>query len=199
MVRAPGGADAHAHAAAHAVQGRLTAMVYLYTPLPLPAFTSTILAAAGALGGLFLGQSEGTDGSVGADIGAVVALDALGGVPGGNGHGHAALLISGSALLELCRPHEARRRKQAGCRRPYGPRGSGCPPPCFTSSGGPVSLVVISLVLGVSPVGGHVELLVSGSARRRWPCGSCPQCPGPSSGRSGWRRPSCTGWPRPRA
>ena len=26
----------------------LMAMVYLYTPLPLPAFTSTILAAAGA-------------------------------------------------------------------------------------------------------------------------------------------------------
>ena len=37
---------------------------------------------------------------MGADEGALVALDALGGVPGGDGHGHAALLIGGGAQLE---------------------------------------------------------------------------------------------------
>ena len=42
-----------------------------------------------------------SDGGVGADIGAVVALDALGGVPVGDGDGHAALFIGGGAQLEL--------------------------------------------------------------------------------------------------
>ena len=47
MVRAPTG-HWPTHTAQPMQSSGLMAMVYLYTPLPLPAFTSTILAAAGA-------------------------------------------------------------------------------------------------------------------------------------------------------
>ena len=48
MVRAPTG-QTPTHTPQPMQSRGDTAMVYLYTPLPLPAFTSTILAAAGAL------------------------------------------------------------------------------------------------------------------------------------------------------
>ena len=91
-------ADAHAHAAAHAVQGRhgdgkLVA-------LALSGFVDD-LGGGGELGGFLLRHGEGTDGGMGADIGALVALDAVLGHPGGNGDGHAALFIGGGAQLEL--------------------------------------------------------------------------------------------------
>ena len=58
------------------------------------------LGLRGSRGELFLGQSEGTDRGVRADEGALVALDALGVVPFGDGDGGAALLIGGGAELE---------------------------------------------------------------------------------------------------
>ncbi len=77
-------------------------MVYFVNALALASLHVHDLGSGGSLGGLLLSQSEGTDGSMGQTyICAVVALDALGSVPSGNGHGNAALLISGSALLEL--------------------------------------------------------------------------------------------------
>ena len=101
---------------------------------------------------------------MGADICAVVALDALGSVPSRNGDGHAALLISGSALLELT----VHMRQEGGNRQAVA---------VHTAHGEHDVLHLLhnalaagelgghSLVLGVSPIGGHVELLVSGSAQ----------------------------------
>ncbi len=59
------------------------------------------LGACGSIGSFVSGQRERTDGSVRADICALVALDALRSVPLGNHNGNAALLVSGSAQLEL--------------------------------------------------------------------------------------------------
>ena len=63
------------------------------------------LGGGGELGGFLLRHGEGTDGGMGADIGALVALDAVLGHPGGDGNGHAALFIGGGAQLELARSH----------------------------------------------------------------------------------------------
>ena len=95
-----GRADADADAAAHAVQ-RGNGHGELIDTLALAGLDRTDLCALGSGSGLSLGEHEGTDGGVRADKGAVVALDALVGVPFGNGDGNAALLVSGSAQLKL--------------------------------------------------------------------------------------------------
>ena len=92
-------AFADADAAAHAVQrrhghGELVAVHVL------DALDGGQLGLRGGSGGLVGGQDEGTDRGVRADESALVALDALVGVPLGNGDGDAALLVGGGAELE---------------------------------------------------------------------------------------------------
>ena len=198
MVRAPTGADAHAHAAAHAVQRRHGHGV-LVNALALAGLHVHDLGSGGSLGGLLLSQSEGTDGGMGADIGAVVALDALGSVPSGNGRRTRRASHKRQRPARTGRPHDGRKAETGRLSPSMRPTGNMMSSTCFTTPSAAGELGGHGLVLGVSPVGGHVELLVGGSARHRWPCGSCPQRPGPSSGRSGWRRPSCTAGPRSQA
>ena len=78
----------------------LTARVKLYSPLPLPALTGTIFAAAGAFFASSSVRGVGADGGVRTDKGALVALHALLGVPLGDGDGDAALLVGAGAELE---------------------------------------------------------------------------------------------------
>src|SRR5699024_770700 len=59
------------------------------------------LQALGSSGQFIGGQAEGTDGSMRADKGAVVALNALAGIPLGDHNGGAALLVSGGAQFPL--------------------------------------------------------------------------------------------------
>ena len=101
---------------------------------------------------------------MGADIGALVALDALGGVPGGDGHGHAALLIGGGAQLELA-VHM------------IGKGGDGQAVAVHLAHGLQdlldhlhklrltLQLLVLGLVHGVGPLGGHIDLLIGGGAQ----------------------------------
>ena len=93
-----GGADADADAAAHAVERRHGHGV-LVNALALAGLDVHDLGGGGSVLDFFLGQSEGTDGGVRADEGAVVALDALGLIPCGNGDGNTALLISGGITV----------------------------------------------------------------------------------------------------
>ena len=93
-------ADADADAAAHAVE-RGDSHGVLILALALAGLDRTDLRSGGSGSGLFLGQCERTDRGMRADKCAAVALDALVGVPLGDGHGDAALLVSGSAQLEL--------------------------------------------------------------------------------------------------
>ncbi len=94
------GASADADAAAHAVQ-RGDGHGELIDTLALAGLDRHDLGGGGRVLGFLVGQCNGTDGGVRADIGAVAALDALRGVPFRNGDGNAALLISGSAEFEL--------------------------------------------------------------------------------------------------
>ena len=74
----------------------------------------------GRRSGLVRREGERADGGVRAHEGAVVALDARLGVPGGHAHGHATLLVGGGALLELAVDVRPRRRTPASGRRPCG-------------------------------------------------------------------------------
>ena len=100
---------------------------------------------------------------MGADIGAVVALDALGGIPGGHRHGHAALLIGGGAQLELA-VHvldEGGHGQAVAVHAAHGIQDRG---DLLHQSGGTLVLDGLGLIHGVGPVGGHVELLVGSGA-----------------------------------
>ncbi|CDC68726.1 putative uncharacterized protein [Oscillibacter sp. CAG:155] len=100
---------------------------------------------------------------MGADISAVVALDALGSVPGRNVHGNAALLISGSAQLELA-VHvldESGHGQRIAIHLVHGVQDG---LDLLHQSGGAFQNGVVFHVLGVRPVGGHVELLEGGGA-----------------------------------
>ena len=79
MVRALafGGADLDADAAAHAVQRRHGHGVLVHALALAGLDVHQSWQRAGACSGLFRGQCVGTDGGMGADIGAAVALDAL--------------------------------------------------------------------------------------------------------------------------
>ena len=77
---------------------------------------------------------------MGADIGALVALDALGSVPGGDGHGHAALLIGGGAQLELA-VHMIGKGGDGQLSPSILPTGSRISLTIFTSSGLPSSFL----------------------------------------------------------
>jgi hypothetical protein len=81
MVRRLDRALTDADAAAHAVQ-RGDGHGELVDALALAGLDVRDLGGGGSGLGLFLGQRERTDGGVRADIRAVVALDALGGIPG---------------------------------------------------------------------------------------------------------------------
>ena len=76
------------------------ASVYCRPAAALPLAGASLMAAGGG-GSLLVREGEGTDGGVRTREGALVALDAGGGVPCGHAHGHAALLVGGRTLLEL--------------------------------------------------------------------------------------------------
>ena len=101
---------------------------------------------------------------MGADIGALVALDALGAVPGGNGHGHAALLIGGGAQLELAvhMIHKGGNRQAVAVHLAHGLQD-------LLHHLHQLRLalqgLVLGLVHGIGPVGGHVDLLKGGGAQ----------------------------------
>src|SRR5699024_7758375 len=88
-----GKAGLDANAAAHAVQGAHADGVGVHA-LALAGLDGGGLQTLGGVLHFLIAQSEGADAGVGADIGAGVALDALGGIPSGDRHGNAALLIS---------------------------------------------------------------------------------------------------------
>ncbi|CAN3974044.1 1-deoxy-D-xylulose-5-phosphate synthase, partial [Dysosmobacter welbionis] len=153
---------AHAHGAAHAVQ-RADGHGVLVHALALAGLHVHDLGGGGGILGLLLRQSEGTDGGVGADIGAVVALDALGGIPSGNGHGHAALLIGGGAQLELA-VHMLDEGGHGQAVAVHAAHGVQNRADLLHQSGGALVLDGLGLVHSVGPVGGHIELLVGGGA-----------------------------------
>ena len=98
-----------------------------------------------------------------ADVGAVVALDALGLVPGGNGDGDAALLVSGSAQLPLA----VHVRHEGGNRQAVAVHAvDGVENVLDLLDQLRLALEHFGLVLvhGVGPVGGNVDLLVGGGA-----------------------------------
>ena len=197
MVRAPTGHCADADAAAHTVE-RGDGHRVLVNTLALAGLDVDDLGIGRSILGLFLGESEGTDGGVRADVSAVVALNALRLVPRGNGNGNAALFVSGSAELPLAVHvrHEGGNGQAVAVHLVHGIEDV---LDLLDELG--LALVGDGLVSvdSVGPIGGNVDLGVGGSAERRWPCGSYRRRPGPSSGRSASRRPSCTGWPAPRA
>ncbi len=89
----PGGANIHAAAAARAVIGG-----NLHTILILSQTCGFLgLEARGSVLGLIFVQQHGADGGVGADEGALVALDALGHIPLGDIDRRAALFVLGGA------------------------------------------------------------------------------------------------------
>ena len=94
-----GGADADADTAAHAVHGGDGHGV-LVNALALAGTEVDYLSIGGSGCCLFLGQSEGTDGSMRADESTLVALCAGLCRPLGNECGHATLFICGSAELK---------------------------------------------------------------------------------------------------
>ena len=157
------GACAHADAAAHAVQ-RADGHGELIGALALTGLHVHDLGGPGSLGGLIGGQREGTDGGVGADIGALVALDALGAVPGGDGHGHAALLIGGSAQLELA-VHVIDEGGNGQAVAVHLAHGVQNVLDHLHQLGLALELLGLLGIHGVGPVGGHIDLLVGGGAQ----------------------------------
>ncbi len=157
-----GGALLHANAAAHAVQ-RGDGNGKLVNALALAHLYVGHLHGGGSGSGLFLRQSEGANRGMGADIGALVALDALHLIPGGNADGDAALLVSGCAQLKLAvhMGQEGGDGQAVAVHLAHGPqdilhlldkRGRALGPSGF---GG---------LCCVLPVGGDVKLLVGGGA-----------------------------------
>ena len=156
-------AGADADAAAHAVQ-RADGHGELIGALALAGLDIHDLGSLGGLGGLVSGEGEGTDGGVGADVGALVALDALLGVPGGDGDGHAALLIGGGAQLELAvhMVHEGGDGQAVAVHLAHGLQDI---LDHLHQLGLALELLGGLGVHGVGPVGGHVDLLIGGGAQ----------------------------------
>ena len=156
-------AHADTHAAAHAVQRRHGHGVLIHT-LALAGLHIHDLSGLGSVLSLLGSESEGTDGGVGADIGALVALDALGGVPGGDRHGHAALLISGSAQLELAvhMIHEGGNGQAVAVHLAHGFQDL---LDHLHQLGLAVQLLGLLGVHSVGPLGGNVDLLIGGGAQ----------------------------------
>ncbi len=125
--------------------------------------TGRIFAAAGAFLGLFLGQSEGTDGRVRADEGAVVALDALFGIPLGHGNRDAALLIGGSALL-IGAVHMVHKRGDGQAVAVHLVDGHQDVLDHLDQLGLALEHGLVLLVLGVCPCGRNLDLDISGRA-----------------------------------
>ena len=157
-----GGALADADAAAHAVQRRYGHGV-LIDALALAGLDVHGTQGGGSGGSLFGGEGVGTDGGVGADIGAVVALDALALVPVGDGDGDAALLVGGRALLELAvhMIHESADREAVAVHAAHGLHDVH---DLLHQRVAALELSLHRLVLSVSPVGGHVDLHEGGGA-----------------------------------
>ena len=151
--------------------------------------------ALGRVSDLVLGEAERTDGGVRADIGALVALDALVGVPMRNHDGDAALLEGGSAGDDW--PSSWPTNADTGRESPS-----------MSSMGSMMALTCLAMTLallvgedglvgGVGPVSGGPRPSCRRWHRRRWRDGWPRRCPYPSWSRTWWQRPSCTGW-RPR-
>ena len=101
---------------------------------------------------------------MGADIGALVALDALGGVPGGDGHGHAALLIGGGAQLELA-VHMIGKGGDGQAVAVHLAHGLQDLLDHLHQLGLAMQLLGGLVVHSVGPVGGNVDLLIGGGAQ----------------------------------
>ena len=154
---------------------------------------SSLVAAAGAPAASSSVSSEGTDGGVGADEGALVALDAVVGVPRGHG---------------------ARRRRASRTRRcPAGTVPSAC---CMKADTGRLSPSMRPdghqdalddrrplrhgpraraprRIHGVGPARRAPRTCIEGGdAGVDGARSSCRRRPGPSCRRTSWRRPSCT-------
>ena len=101
---------------------------------------------------------------MGADVGALVALDALLGVPGGDGDGHAALLIGGGAQLELAvhMVHKGGNGQAVAVHLAHGLQNI---LDHLHQLGLALELLGGLGVHGVGPVGGHVDLLIGGGAQ----------------------------------
>ena len=156
-------ADLGADRAAHAVQGA-DGDGKLVLALAGAGLEGDLLGLGGCIGGLGLVQRVGADGGVGADVGALVALDALVLVPGGNADGHAALLVGAGALLEgaVHMVHEGGDGEAVAVHL-----GDGLQDALhhLHSAGAALQLHALRLVLGSGPGGGHVELLEGGDAQ----------------------------------
>ncbi|MPM12584.1 hypothetical protein SDC9_58937 [bioreactor metagenome] len=157
-----GGALLHANAAAHAVQ-RGDGNGKLVNALALADLHVGHFHGGGSGCGLLLRQSEGTDGGVGADIGALVALDALHQIPGGNADGYAALLVSGGAQLKLAvhMRQEGGDGQAVAVHLAHGPQNILHLLDKRGRALGPSGLRGLRCVL---PVGGDVKLLIGGGA-----------------------------------
>ena len=149
-------ADAHADAAAHAVQRR-DGHGEGVLALALAGLDGHDLGSGGDVLGLLLGEGEGPDGGMGADIGAGVALDALGLVPGGNHDGDAALLIGAGALLELA-VHMVDEGGDGQAVAVHLAHGEENLLDLLHQLGLALQVVLHGDVLGVGPFGGHVDL-----------------------------------------
>ena len=100
---------------------------------------------------------------MGADVGALVTLNALGAVPGGHHDGHAPLLIGGGALLEgaVGVGHEGGDGQAVAVHAVHGVQDG---VDHVHQLGGAGVLAHLGLVLGVGPGGGHVDLHIGGGA-----------------------------------
>ena len=122
------------------------------------------MAPSGGVLGLLLGEGIGTDGGVGADVGALVALDALVLIPHGHVHGHAALLIGGGALLEGAVGVVLGKGGDGQAVAVHAGHGLHDALDHLHGGGAALQLLLLLLVHGVGPVGGHGELLEGGGA-----------------------------------
>ena len=156
-------AHADTHAATHAIQRRHGHGVLVHT-LALAGLHIYDLGGLGSVLSLLGGQREGTDGSVGADIGALVALDALGAVPGGNGHGYAALLIGGGAQLKLAvhMVHKGGNGQAVAVHLAHGLQDL---LHHLHKLGLTLQGLVLGLVHSIGPIGGDIDLLEGGGAQ----------------------------------
>ena len=94
-----GRADADAHATAHAVERRNSQRI-LVNALALAGLDVDNLSRCGSCSSFLLGQRKGTNGCVRANVRTLVTLHTGGLIPGRNGNGYAALLVSSCAVRE---------------------------------------------------------------------------------------------------
>ena len=149
-----GRAGLDAHAAAHAVQRADGQRVLQLLVLALHGKHGHGL---GAGGGFLVGQAERADAGMRAHERAAVALGALLGIPLRHGHGHAALLVGGSALLELAvgMVDEHGDRQGVACHAADGLHDLAN---LLDQLGTALEMLDLGVVLGIGPGGGHVDL-----------------------------------------